>query len=175
MTTTPLADPHEIALRAYEQIHGPLPEHQRRDLLAAGRERDRLAPFKKRDPIGGGATPGLDHRTRANRSAVASVLREYFGGTLDRGTMTKPVERSDSVTGAELADRMVSRLEISTALVGLRRNYLSLWLAVTREYRDNLTRSVIAERWRKSPATVTKDVEAGLDVLIASVFVDLAV
>lgn len=172
MQASPPIDPHEISMRRYEDTHGPLNEHTRRDLLAAGRERDRLAPFKARDPLGAGSTPNLDHRTRANRSAVASVLREYFGGTLDRA-LNKPVERSDSVTGAELADRMVSRLEISTALVKLRRDHLNCWLAVTREYRDGISRSEIAERWHKAPSTVKRDVEDGLDVLILGIFRDL--
>lgn len=174
MTTTSTIDPHEAALRAYEELHGPLSEHQRRDLLAAGRARDQLAPFKRRDPLGHGATAGLDHRTRANRSAVSSVLREYFGGTLDLAALNKPVERSDSQTGAELSDRMTSRLEVSTALASLQRGYRDLWLAIMREYRDGLSRAEIAERWRKSPATIKRDVEQGLDVLILGIFVDLA-
>lgn len=171
MQASPPIDPHEISMRRYENEHGPLNEHARREALQAGRERDRLAPFKARDPLGAGSTPNLDHRTRANRSAVASVLREYFGGTLDRA-LNKPVERSDSMTGAELADRMVSRLEVAAALVLLRRDHLNCWLAVTREYRDGLTRTVIAERWRKSVKTVTRDIEEGLDHMIAIVFVD---
>src|ERR1051325_8529786 len=165
-------DPHEQALRAYEDKVGPLPEHQRRDLLAAGRARDQLPRFTKRDPVGHGATPGLDHRTRANRSAVASVLREYFGGTMEHTPINKAVERSDSQTGAELADRIASYFEVANALASLRRDHKNLWLAIIREYKQNLSRAVIAERWHKAPSTVTRDVEAGLDALIVPIFRD---
>jgi len=166
-------DRHELAMRAYESERGPLNEHARRDLLAAGRARDQLDPRKSRDPLGHDSTPGLDHRTRANRSAVASVLREYYAGTLDHVALNKPVMRSDSQTGTELADKMVSRLEVAAALALLRRHDLAAWLAVTREYRDGLTRAELAERWRKAPATIKREAEAGLDALIVTIFIDV--
>jgi len=166
------SDPNELAMRNYETLHGHFGRQQREDLLAAARSEEYVARTN-RDPIGHHSALGVDHRTRANRSAVASCLREYFGGTLERGRMNKPVERSESHTGAELADRMTSRLEVANALVSLHREHLNLWLAVVRQYRDNLTRAQIAERWHKSRQTVSYEIDAGLDVLIERLYLDV--
>jgi hypothetical protein len=159
-------------IRAYEDRTGTqFTEHERTD-IRTGRKAQGAEPRKELHPLGHHATPGLDHRTRANRNAVASVLREYFAGTLDRDKLNKPVERSDSRTGAELADRVTSRFELASALNLLNGRNKDLWLVVVRHYRDNITREQIADRWHQSPKTVRTSIEAALDVLIERLWID---
>jgi hypothetical protein len=166
-----MIDPQEQAMARYEELHGHFGRVQRESLLEAARSEEQMSRVS-RDPIGHHSEPGKDHRTRANRNAVASVLREYFAGILDRDKLNKPVERSESRTGAELADRVTSRFEIASALNLLHGQDRELWFYVVRHYRDGLTREQIAERWHKSPRTVKVAIEAGLDVMIERLWVD---
>lgn len=156
----------------YEKVNGKLGPKQRAAMMDAAR-RGETETMQRRHPLGAGAELGVDHRSETTRSAVAAVLREYFNGTLERGKINKPVDRSAAVTGAELADKMVSRLEVSNALVRLRRNYISLHQCILRHYQDGLTKAQIAERWHKSPRTVANEIAAALDLLVEWIYVDI--
>jgi len=125
-------------------------------------------------PLGVGAKPGQDHRTEANRRALAHCLYSYFDGTLT-DQITKAAGQGDAAVGLPLGDRMVSRLEISAALDQLKATRADLYSYVWQAYHQRRTRKAIARRTNRNVDTVSKYIEEALHFLIDVIWFDLAV
>src|SRR5579885_319847 len=122
-------------------------------------------------PLGRGAAAHQDHRTQANRDALAYCLRLYFDGSLGN-TMTKSMRRGQARTGPELTGQFVSLLELGSALAELAHQRADLVVLLEAVYAHGRTRRAVAEVLHLSPTTVSQKVEEGLNRLIDVIWRD---
>lgn len=121
-------------------------------------------------PLGG--LPTESARSQANRDALVYVLRLFFAGALARDRINLPIRRGGSATGAELAPRFVSELELINALEELRSRRADLHALVLVCYADGKSRREIARILRLARETVGEKIELGLGMLLDTIFSD---
>lgn len=135
-----------------------------------------------RHPIGRDADPTVDHHTQDNRDDVATLLYLHYDGTL----ASRPnvgSHRSGALTGCELHPRMVSDLEIASAIerASQERRLVAtvLWLKYGADWVDpqgNAKRGLpiaeIARRTRQSKEAIRELLDFALDRLIDFIYVD---
>ena len=117
-------------------------------------------------PLGHAARVDEDPRTKANRDAVAGVLRLYFENALVRSINS----HEDAAIGLALTDRMVSQLELGEALAWLNFERLDLSILLLFKYRDGWTDGQIAQRLHMGRGGVSDKINAGLDYLIQRIW-----
>ncbi len=122
-------------------------------------------------PLGVGADPTKNHRTRANRDALGFCLSLYYSQDL-----TETIhQRSDgsSPVGLPLARRFVSLLEIGNALQRLGDERPDLLIPLELVYRYGWTREQAAARLHIDPKTLRTRIEEGLNRLLDIIWKDI--
>lgn len=119
-------------------------------------------------PIGHSAARGQDQRTPANRDALGTCLYAYYAG--DLGEQIN--KRSNSATGRELAAKMVTRLELASALEWLYRHHRDWLVLIELRYARRWSYAKVALAAHKAKETVTKEIERGLDVMVERIWAD---
>ena len=140
----------------------------------------------RRLPLGRGAYESRDYCTEANRIAVGSWLLRYFAGEFDEVQISLPLHRGESMTGAELAPKLVTKAEMDTALAHLRFVHQD-WFDVLHDYfryqdstdpaqrvRPRRTMHQVGKRLGHSRRAVSEMIPRALNVLISYLWRDVA-
>lgn len=125
-----------------------------------------------RYPLGTGADPTQNHRTKANRLAVEYTLQLLWVGGADALSDQVATRRGDAKVGYALAGRFVTRAELTVAVDQLHQQRNDLFIPLYELCGRCLDRGEVATRLGIAEETLAKRLHVAFDFLIDRLWVD---
>jgi DNA-directed RNA polymerase specialized sigma24 family protein len=123
-------------------------------------------------PLGASADPTHDLHSRENRRAVASCLSLYYADALTDKVNGR--SSRSAVVGLPISDRMVTRLEIGSAIKRLGHERADLLLVVDIVYRQGYSREDAAEMFGMCDSTINRRITDALNLMVDWIFAAVA-